>query len=97
MIYAHVNMDECSCSTKYTEEKIEVKEPGIYERTRETRQILTEVLFMLDEFKREIRNYEIPNDEKAFEPVCFKDEVACVNSLAFAIKGDLSRLMCEFR
>lgn len=97
MIYAHVNMDELSSCTINPETKIEVKEPGIYEQTRETRQILTEVLFMLDEFKREVRDYKIPEGEKALEPTCFRDDVACIHQLALAIRGDLSRLMSEFR
>ena len=96
MIYAHVNMDEVSSSTKYTEEKFDVKEPGIYEKAKETRMILTEVLFMLDQFKREIRDYNITEGEKPFEPSCFKDEVSYINSLAHAIRGDLTRLMDEF-
>lgn len=96
MIYAHTNMDEVS-SCNPTEVKLEVKEPGIFDQMKETRQCLTEVLFMLDQFKHEIRDHKIPTDEKAAEPTCFKDEVACVNSLAFAIKGDLHRLMAEFR
>ncbi len=79
------------------EVKCNVKEPGIYEQTKETRQILTEVLFMLDEFKREIRDYKIPEGEKATDPVCFKDEVMLINSLALAIRGDLTRLIDEFR
>lgn len=97
MIYAHVNMDELSSCTHNPERPVEIKEPGIYEVAKETRQALTEVLFMLDEFKREIRDYKIPEGEKALEPTCFRDEMACINSLAFAIKGDLSRLMSEFR
>lgn len=92
MIYAHTNIGEVSpCK-----EVKEVKEPGIYEQSKETRQILTEVLFMLDQFKREIRDYKIPEGEKALEPSCFRDEVSCINSLAFAIRGDLTRLMDEF-
>ena len=57
---------------------------------------MTEVLFMLNQFKREIRDYNIPEGENAIDPTCFRDEVASVNSLAFAIRGDLTRLMDEF-
>lgn len=92
MIYAHTHMNEVSTCNEVKE----VKEPGIYEQTKETRQILTEVLFMLDQFKREIRDYKIPEGENAIEPSCFRDEVACINNLAFAIRGDLTRLMDEF-
>lgn len=97
MIYAHTNMNEVSPCTERTEEKTEIKEVGIYGQLLETRQVLTEVLFMLDQFKREIRNYEeTPYCEKVLEPSCFRDEVGYVNSLAFAIKGDLARLIDEF-
>ena len=96
MIYAHVNMGEVSSCTKNTEETFEPKEPGIYERTRETREILREVLVILDTFKNEIRNCNIPENERTLEPTCFRDEVAYVNELAFAIKHDLSHLINEF-
>ena len=96
MIYANVNMGEVSSCAAHTKEVVEPKEPGIYDRTKETREILTEVLLMLDQFKHEIRCYNIPEGEKALEPSCFKDEVAYVNELAFAIKGDLLRLIHEF-
>lgn len=89
MIYAQTD-------TSSYDAKTEGKEPGIYEQTKETRQVLTEVLFMLDQFKREIRDYKIPEAERAADPTCFRDEVACINSLAFAIRGDLTRLTDEF-
>lgn len=97
MIYAHTNMDTVSpCDTKLETKELEVKEVGIYAQTNETRQVLTEILFMLDQFKHEIRNYDVPEGAKNVEPTCFRDEVAYINTLAFAIKGDLSRLMDEF-
>ena len=95
MIYANTTMGEVSPCCEVKEVK-EVKEPGIYEQTRETRQILTEVLFMLDQFKSEIRDYKIPENERAADPACFRDDVACINRLSFAIRGDLTRLIDEF-
>ena len=96
MIYAHTNMDTVMDAVSPCDIKHETKEVGIYDQTKETRQVLTEVLFMLDHFKREIRDYNVPEGERAIEPTCFRDEVSCINNLAFAIRGDLSRLMDEF-
>ena len=98
MIYAHTNINEMSDYDEGKEIKKvkETKEPGIYEQTKETRQVLTDVLFTLNQFKREIRDYNAPEGENAVEPSCFKDEVAYINSLALAIRGDLLRLMDEF-
>ncbi len=104
MIYAHTNINEMSAcdegkeikKVKEAKEAKEAKELGIYEQTKETRQILTEVLFALNQFKREIRDYNTPEGESSIEPSCFKDEVSYINSLAFAIRGDLIRLMDEF-
>ena len=93
MIYERTTMDTVSTCN---EPKLEIKELGIYEQMKETREVLTEVLFTLDQFKREIGNYDIPKDERALEPTCFKEEVSQIKMLAFAIRGDLGRLMDEF-
>ena len=93
MTYANTNISEVPC----TESKIQnATEPGIFDMTKETRANLIEILYMIDLFKREIRDYKIPTDEKAVEPTCFKDEVASIHGLAAAIRGDLCRLLDEF-
>jgi hypothetical protein len=73
------------------------KAQGIYDRAKETRCILEEISTMLCEFKSEITGHQTPSGEKTQPATCFKDEMACVVSLAVAIRGDLSRLMKEFR
>lgn len=98
MIYAHTNMNEVSPCTERTEEKPGINGVGIYGQMLETREVLREVVCMLDQFRREIRSYdEIPDYGKVDEPSCFRDEVNYVNNLAFAIRGDLARLIDEFR
>lgn len=100
MLYEQSTMGEvssCDCRKEPVNELS--RERGIYDYTKETRQTLTEILSMLYTFKQEIRDHNIPGPEceKAMEPSCFKEDVALVNDLAFAIKGDLTRLMDEFR
>lgn len=97
MITSNIDYERCSCSTKNTPEIQEVKAIGIFEQMRETNEVLTEVLYMLDRFKREIRNYPVPEEKcNAIEATCLRDEVTMVNEKAFAIKGDLERIMAEF-
>lgn len=97
MITSNVDYERCSCSTKNIPEIQEIKAVGIFEQTKETDEVLTEIMHMLDRFKREIRNYPVPTDEyKAIEATCFRDAVTMVNEKAFAIKGDLDRIMAEF-
>lgn len=70
---------------------------GIYNYSNETREVLSEVLEMLCRFRREVGYYDVETKEaRANEPTCFKDEVAMIHALAFAIKGDLLRIMKEF-
>ena len=101
MNFSNVDYDRCSCSTRNETEipTLDPKVPGIYEMTKETDEVLTEIMLMLDVFKREIRAYAVPTEGecKPIEPTCFKDSVAMVNSKAFAIKGDLARIIGEFR
>lgn len=93
MVYANIPVQKAPC-----ELKPEIKERGIYETTMETRETLTEVLNMLEVFKREIKARACAEKaEKAMGPTCFKDEVFTLNDLAFAIKGDLSSIISEFR
>ena len=97
MITTNINYDHCSCSTKNAPELAEVKTIGIFEQMRETDEVLTEIMCMLDAFKRAIRNYPIPKDEqKVIEPECFRDAVTMVNEKALAIRGDLGRIIGEF-
>jgi hypothetical protein len=77
---------------------MENKAPGIFEQVRETDEVLTEIMTMLDQFKHDIRAYDIPKDEcKPIEPTCFKDAICIVNSKAWAIKGEIARIIGEFR
>lgn len=97
MITNNIEYERCSCSTKNTPEMPEIKAVGIFEQTRETDAVLTEIMYMLDQFKRAIRNYPVPKDEnKISEPACFRDAVTIVNEKAFAIKADLERIVAEF-
>ena len=101
MIYAHV-CTPADVNTIRTEEAmtpdIGCKAPGIFAQMKETDEVLTDIMFMLDMFKHEIRGYDIPQGEcKPAEPTCFRDAIAMVNSKAYAIKGDLERLIGEFR
>ena len=97
MITSNIDYERCSCSTSNTPQIQEVKEVGIFAQTQETDAILTEIMHLLDRFKQEIRNYSVPTEEhKTVEATCFRDAVAIVNSKAYAIKGDLERIMAEF-
>lgn len=101
MNFSNIDYHRSSCSTRNEEIPMvdpEVKAPGIFEQMRETDEVLTEIMQMLDLFKREVRSYDIPVDEcKPIEPTCFKDAVSIVNSKAYAIKGDLARIIGKFR
>lgn len=84
----------CSCDEKLTP----AKEPGIYEKASDTRLVLEEIMHTLDNFKREIWNYNPTEggESKSLEPGCFTDEICLMNSMAHAIKGDLDRLIAKF-
>lgn len=73
-------------------------EPRIYAVAKDTREILQEVMTTLDNFKNEIHVRDKNNSDPTFtEPRCFKDDVLQTHELALAIRGDLYRLIQEFR
>ena len=97
MIMSNIDYERSSCSVANIPEIPETKVAGIFEQARQTDKVLAEIMYMLDTFKREIRNYPIPTDEyKEIEPTCFKETVMALNDKAFAIKGDLERILAEF-
>lgn len=94
------NHEKCCCSeTANAPEIRDVKELGIYEKTRDTRDVLLKTLELLNVFKAEVCG---PWETEGMcfdltEPTCFKEEVERINDLAYAIKGDLTRLIETFR
>lgn len=101
MIYANTmnEPDIPVCEARSAEKKhieTECKERGIYDIAHETRDVLIEVMNMLDSFKHEIRDDTCPDGWKYTEPSCFRNELIMIKEMALAVKGDLNRLIGEF-
>ena len=86
-----------ACDEKVLLPTNEVREPTIFEVANETKATLHEVLEMLCVFSREIENR--PDTEAKLgmpEACCFTDDIHIARDLAFAIRGDLKRLISKF-
>lgn len=91
--------EKYSCCNNETEERLEVKEIGIYEKSLDTLRNLQKITEMLDLFKREL---DPPanvagEDMNHAEPTSFKDNVDLINAYTYGIKHRLENLIGLFR
>jgi hypothetical protein len=72
-------------------------EKGMFETAANTLECLQDVLDVLDQFIREIDATPDKNESRRPTPACFKENMTMIEDYAFAIKGDLNKLIKKFR
>lgn len=72
-------------------------ERGLFSTARETWECLLDICRMLDDFSNEIEVRPEGDISKRQDPESFADTIRQNNDLAFAIRGDLYRLIEKFR
>lgn len=77
--------------------EIDSTSKGIYATSHDTWKCLLEIIAMLDTFSNEISPRPSGDITKRADPESFIDNINQNCDLAFAIKGDLQRLMNQFR
>jgi hypothetical protein len=72
-------------------------EKGIFETAGNTLECLQDVLDVLDLFLHELDSIPEKRESKRPTPACFKENMTMIEEYAFAIKGDVNKLIKKFR
>lgn len=72
-------------------------EKGMFETAVNTLECLQDVLDVLGVFLHELDNTPVVGETGRPKPECFRENMTMIEDYAFAIKGDLNKLIKKFR